>query len=481
MIPTQLYVAIKFLHAVVRIDLTVFLSCLQRYALFLQPAHKLIIKMRKTLLLAALIMAGNLGFSQNTKVNFVEYDLPNGLHVILSEDHSSPIVAVSVMYHVGSKNEKLDRTGFAHFFEHLLFEGSENIARGEFDDYVENAGGILNANTSQDRTFYFELLPSNQMELALWLESERMLHARVDQVGIETQREVVKEERRQRYENQPYGTWMEEMMKLAYAGNQYAWTPIGSMEHLNAAAEEDYINFYKTYYVPNNATLTIVGDLNTASAKRLISKYFKGIPKGKATIKRPSNEYQPLKQEIRKVVSDNVQLEAVFLGYKLPSKMSPDYYAASMVSNILSTGKSARLKKHLVDEKEVALQAFSMTLPMEYPGLSIVAGFANFGKTASELEEAMNYEIQKLHLIEITEKEYEKLMNQLENRFVNAISNNQGIAEQLSTNHSYYKNANLINTEFEKYKRVSRKDIMEAARKYFAPENRVVLHYVPNN
>ncbi|MEM9024658.1 MAG: pitrilysin family protein, partial [Bacteroidota bacterium] len=210
------------------------------------------------------------GLHAQHKIEFQEYDLDNGLHVILHEDHATPIVAVTVMYHVGSKNEDPERTGMAHFFEHLLFEGSENIGRGEFDSYVENAGGTLNANTTNDRTFYFEVLPSNQLELGLWLESERMLHAKVEKVGIETQREVVKEEKRQRVDNQPYGTILEETMKRAFKVHPYRWTTIGSMEHLNAASEADFVAFYKTFYVPENAVLSIAGDINPKQAKKLI-------------------------------------------------------------------------------------------------------------------------------------------------------------------------------------------------------------------
>ena len=190
------------------------------------------------------IAFSSLACAQN-KIDFEEYDLDNGLHVILHEDHSTPIAAVTVLYHVGSKNEDPERTGFAHFFEHLLFEGSENIGRGEFDSYVTNAGGALNANTSQDRTFYYELLPSNQMELGLWLESERMLHANIQNIGVETQREVVKEEKRQRVDNQPYGSWLENMMKRLYTEHPYNWVPIGSMDHLNAAQLDEFMNFYK--------------------------------------------------------------------------------------------------------------------------------------------------------------------------------------------------------------------------------------------
>src|ERR1700761_6447819 len=210
-------------------------------------------------------------------INFTEYNLPNGLHVILQEDHSTPIVAVSVMYHVGSKNEDPQRTGFAHFFEHLLFEGSENIKRGEYMKFIQNAGGQLNANTTQDRTFYFEVLPSNQLELGLWMESERMLHAKIDTVGVETQRKVVKEEKKQRYDNTPYGQLINVIYENAYTKYPYRWSPIGKEQYIDKATLAEFMNFYKTFYVPNNAVLVISGDINADQAKTLISKYYGSI------------------------------------------------------------------------------------------------------------------------------------------------------------------------------------------------------------
>ena len=231
------------------------------------------------LLASTFLLSAN---AQERKIDFVEYDLDNGMHVILHEDNTTPIVAVSVMYHVGSKNENPDRTGFAHFFEHLLFEGSQNIERGEYDEYVERNGGTLNANTSQDRTYYYEIFSSNNLELGLWLESERLLHAKVEQIGIETQREVVKEEKRQRVDNQPYGSFMEEAFDRLFEKHPYKWTPIGYMKDLDAAQEEDYINFYQTFYVPSNATLSIAGDIDIEEAKKMIDKYFGSIPKGQA-------------------------------------------------------------------------------------------------------------------------------------------------------------------------------------------------------
>ena len=261
--------------------------------------------------------------AQMNQIQYVEYDLDNGLHVILHEDHTTPNVVISVMYHVGSKNENPERTGFAHFFEHLLFEGSEHVKRGEFDDYISRAGGTNNANTTNDRTYYYDLLPSNHLATGIWLESERMLHARVEKVGIETQRQVVKEERRQRVDNRPYGTVLEESMKRAFTVHPYRWPVIGAMAHLDAATDDDYVNFYKDFYVPNNAVLSIAGDINIAETKALIAKYFGPIPKGTKEVYRPNIVEPPLAGEIRDTIYDNIQLPAVVHTYRIPAQGRP--------------------------------------------------------------------------------------------------------------------------------------------------------------
>ena len=418
--------------------------------------------------------------AQSTKIKFEEFDLDNGLHVILHEDHSVPIVAVTVLYHVGSKNENPNRTGFAHFFEHLLFEGSENINRGEFGDYIQNAGGMMNANTTQDRTFYYEVLPSNELELGLWLESERMLHAKVDEKGVETQRKVVKEERRQRVDNRPYGTLMEETFKRAYSEHPYQWSVIGSMDHLDAAKEADYIQFYKDFYIPNNATLSIAGDFNSKQAKTWIKKYFSTIPKGKEPY-RPNIVEPPLKGEVRDVVYDNVQLPLVVQSYRIPKQGTEDYYAVKMLSTLLSGGKSSRLNKSLVDDQELAISSGSFSRSMEDPGLATSYAIANMGIDQENLEKAMEKEFEKVRTELISEKEFQKLKNQVENNFVTRNSRIRGIAESLANYHTYFGDANLINNELERYLKVTREDILRVAKKYFNKENRVVLHYLPKS
>lgn len=417
--------------------------------------------------------------SAQNKIEYVEYDLPNGLHVILHQNNTTPIVAVSIMYHVGSKNEDPERTGFAHFFEHLLFEGSKNIKRGEFDQYVEKAGGQLNANTSWDRTFYYEVLPSNQLELALWLESERLLHAKVETKGIETQREVVKEERRQRVDNQPYGSVLEESFKRLYTKHPYRWPIIGSMDHLNAAKEEEFIEFYKTFYVPNNAVLSIAGDIDIEETKGMIDKYFSEIPKGTKEIPRNKIVEPELKEEVRDIVYDNIQLPAVIQAYRIPAQGTPDYYAVDMLATLLSRGESSRMFKSVKDEQQKALFVGTFPINLEEPGATLAFGVANMGVELKDLEAAMDAEYKKVQDELISEKEFQKLRNQFENDYVSGNASMVGIAENLANYHMYYGDANLINTELERYMKVTREDIQRVAKKYFTKNNRVVLHYLP--
>jgi predicted Zn-dependent peptidase len=417
--------------------------------------------------------------AQLNPVKFERYTLSNGLKVILHEEHSTPIVVVSVLYHVGSKNENPERTGFAHFFEHLLFEGSTNVGRGEFDKYLSGAGGVNNANTSQDRTYYYEILPSNQLPLALWLESERMLQAKVETKGIETQRLVVKEERRQRIDNQPYGRFLEEMAVRLFKQHPYRWTPIGSMEHLDNATESDYVNFYKDFYVPNNAVLTIAGDINPAQIKPMIEKYFATIPKGVRPIYRPTIVEPALGTEVRDTIFDKVQLPGVFMAYRTPAQTDPDFYALQMLNRLLSGGQSSRMYKALVDEKQLAVAAQSVSLPLEQPGASIILGIAGLGIAPAKVEEALNTEIEKVKTELVPEIEFQKLRNQLEAELVDDNSTLEGIAENLANFETYYGDATLINTNINRYLKVTREDLQRVAKKYLDKNNRVVLYWLP--
>jgi len=434
-------------------------------------------KLGSFLLVSLFLMTGTLAKSQTIK--FEKYTLPNGLKIILHEDHSAPVVAVTALYHVGSKNEDTARTGFAHFFEHLLFEGSENIKRGEFDKYVTNAGGALNANTSQDRTFYYELLPSNQVDLGLWLESERMMHAKIEQIGVNTQREVVKEEKRQRMDNRPYGSFLTEMLKRAYKVHPYQWSPIGSMDHLNAAKLEEFIQFYKTYYVPNNCVLSIAGDINIPELKKKIEAYFGPIAKGSFPINRPSIKEPPLGGEVRDNIYDNIQLPAIFHAYRAPKQGGEEYYAFNVLSTILSGGASSRMNKTLVDSKQLAVAAQSVPFFNEDDGLFIALTIANMGVKVETLEASMDSVVNELKTGLVGEREFQKVKNQITTDLVDSKATMAGIAESLANNEVYFGDANLINTELEKYNKVTREDVLKVAKKYLNKENRVVLHYLP--
>jgi len=432
-------------------------------------------RLRPLLFLAAVPLLA----TAQVNIKFEEYTLPNGLHVILHEDHSSPIVSQVVAYHVGSKNERPDRTGFAHFFEHLMFEGSPNIPRGEFQKIVQNAGGNLNAGTIFDNTVYFISLPSNQLELAMWLESERMLQLKIDSVGVETQRGVVKEERKQRLENQPYGSFLEQMMSHAFKVHPYRWTPIGSAQYIDRASLDEFLQFYKSFYVPNNACLATAGDINVGKTKELVQKYYGGIPRGVGEIYRPTEVEPPQTVEVRDSVPDNIQLPAVIMAYHMPAQGTKDYYALSMLTTLLSEGESSRLTKRLVDKDKLAVQVQSIPLPLENPSLFIALAIAGFGKTPAEVEKAIQEEIGRVQTDLITDTEFTKIRNQRETGFIEKNSTVQGKAMQLADYHLFFGDANLINTEIAKFTEVTREDLRRVARQYLKNENRTVLYYVP--
>jgi len=417
--------------------------------------------------------------AQEGRIKFIEYDLPSGLHVILHQDNTTPIVAVTILYHVGSKNEQTGRTGFAHFFEHLMFEGSDNIDRGQYFKICQNAGGELNANTTQDRTLYYELLPSNQLELGLWLESERLLHLRIDSIGVETQRGVVKEERKQRYDNTPYGTIIEETMSHAYKLHPYRYTPIGDPKDINQASLQEFIDFHSMYYVPNNATLSIAGDIDIENAKKLIEKYYGDIPRGTKPIMRIA-PVEPIKTaEVRDSVYDNIQLPAVIMAYHMPAQGTEDSYALSMLTTLLSDGESSRMSKSIVDKQQKALQVMAFPFALEDPGLFLIFGLVNMGVTLPDLESAIESEIDRVKTEEISALEFKKLQNKTETDFVTGNSTMEGIAENLANYHVYLGNSNLINTEIERYMKVTPADLKRVANKYLNKENRVVLYYLP--
>jgi len=416
---------------------------------------------------------------QGIRIDFTEYTLDNGLHVILHQDNSTPNVVVNIMYHVGAKNENPERTGFAHFFEHLMFEGSENIGRGEFAEIVEKAGGTLNAGTSFDYTLYYVMLPSNQLELGLWLESERLLHPRIDSIGIATQKSVVTEEMKQTRDNQPYGRLMHETLKRAYSVHPYRSDIIGKDEHIRTATEEDIKNFHDMFYVPNNAVLVVSGDIEIGKTKELVANYFADIPRGRQPIYRP-NVVEPRRTvEVRDTVYDNIQLPAIIHAYPLPAQGTKDYYAMEMLSTLLSGGQSSRMYRKLVDQDQTALAIQAIPLGLEDPGLKIVFGLPNMGVDPEVLEQGIIAELERVKSELISEQELQKLKNQFENRLVNSNTTIASRATSLANYHTFFGDAGRINTERNNYLAVTREDIRRVAQEYMKEEYRVVLYYMP--
>ncbi|MEC5395497.1 M16 family metallopeptidase [Bergeyella sp. RCAD1439] len=432
----------------------------------------------------SLAAAAFLGAALNAQqIQFEEYKLPNGLHVILHQDNTAPVVTTGVMYHVGSKDEQVGKTGFAHFFEHLLFEGTPNIARGEWFKIVSAHGGSNNANTTTDRTYYYETFPSNNLELGLWMESDRLLQPVINQVGVDTQKEVVKEEKRQRLDNQPYGRFMygEALSPHVFSKHPYRWSVIGSFEDLSSAKLEDFQHFSKTFYVPNNAVLVVAGDFQTAEAKKLIDKYFGIIPKG-AEVKKNFPKEEPITSAKRVTEYDaNIQVPLLAINFRTPDNKSKDAFALDMLSDYLTGGKSSVLYKKYVDQKKEALQIFAFNRQMEDYGIYTI-GILPQGKVAfDQLEKDIQSDIQKVQNELISEEEYQKLLNTFENRFVQQRSGVQSIAHALADAYMLQGDTNKINTELQMYQSVSREDIRNVARKYLGENQRVIVHYLPES
>ena len=434
--------------------------------------------MRKRFL--SIAMAASFAMLFNAQqIKFEEYDLPNGLHVILHQDNSAPVVTTSVMYHVGAKDEAAGRTGFAHFFEHLLFEGTKNIKRGEWFKIVSSNGGSNNANTSPDRTYYYETFPSNNEQLGLWMEAERLRHPVINQIGVDTQREVVKEEKRLRMDNQPYGGLFNAILTTLFKKHPYKGTVIGSMEDLNSAKLEEFNAFFKKYYIPNNATLVVAGDIKPEQTKKWINEYFGSIPKG-TPITRNFPKETPITQEFEETVYDaNIQIPAYIFAYRTPAVKERDAYILEMLGSYLSRGKSSVLYKKLVDneKKALAVEAFNLGLVDH----SIFAFFAiPMGNTSKDvLKKDIDAEIKKLQTDLISEEDYQKLQNQVENNFVNANSSVEGIANTLADSYLLKGNTNLINEEINIYRSITREDLRNAAKKYLNSNQRAIINYLP--
>ena len=417
-------------------------------------------------------------WSTAQSISFEQYTLPNGLDVILHQDNTAPVVAVGVMYHVGAKDETPDRTGFAHFFEHLLFEGTQNIERGKWFSIVSENGGANNANTTDDRTYYYEVFPSNNLELGLWMESERMLHPVINQIGVDTQNEVVKEEKRMRVDNQPYGRIFEHVKKNLFQKHPYRWTTIGSMDHLDAATLDEFLAFNQKYYVPNNATLVVAGNFDPKQARRWIQDYFGPIAKGKEII-RNSVEELPITKTIHAQAYDaNIQLPAVVIAYRTPAASSRDARVLDLISTYLSDGQSSKLYKKMVDEKKMALQVGAFNVGQEDYSMYLVFAIPQGEHKLEDLLAEMDSEIEKIQKELISDRDFQKLQNKQENAYVQSNASVEGITASLATYHTLYGDAGLINTEIDIYRSITRQEIQAIAQKYLNPNQRLVLEYL---
>jgi zinc protease len=435
--------------------------------------------MKKIVLSLAVAFVTATGLAQEVK--YTEYDLDNGLHVILHQENGAPVVTTGVMYQVGAKDEEPGRTGFAHFFEHLLFEGTENIERGKWFDIVSANGGSNNANTTQDRTYYYETFPSNNLEMGLWMESERMLHPKIEQIGVDTQNEVVKEEKRQRIDNAPYGAiiYRTGIDKHLFKKHPYGQSVIGSMEDLNNAKLSEFIEFNDKYYNPNNATLVVAGDIDIDDTKKMIEDYF-GPIKNKA----PRNERKVIVEDpitetrFATEYDSNIQIPVKIFSYITPKSTDRDAYVIDYISAVLTGGASSRMQKRMVDEEQIALQVLAFGQSNQDYGTYTMGALSKGDVALSKLAEVMDEEIVKLQTELISEREYQKLQNNFEAQYVSSNSRVEGIAASLARYNMLLGDTSLINKELDIYRGITREDIKRVANAYLKPNQRLELDYL---
>ncbi len=412
-------------------------------------------------------------------VNFKQVTLKNGLRVILIEDHSAPTYAISMTYDVGSRNEVKGRTGFAHLFEHMMFQGSQNVGKGEHMALVQENGGTMNGSTNQDRTNYFEALPSNQLELGLFLESDRMRSLAVNQANLENQRNTVQEERRLRVDNQPYGLSSELMEETAYDNFAYKHSVIGSMDDLNAATLDDVKQFFATYYAPNNAVMALVGDFKTDEALKLVKKYFEDIP-SHAIPPYPDMTEPPHKAERRQTLEDKfAPMPRISIAYVTVPGNTPDYYALDMLFDVLGSGESSRLYQALVKDKQLALSVMARMGGNRGPGLASIMATPRPGVDPADLEKAIYDEIEKIKNEAPSDAELQKVRMRMRSQRAFQLQSTLGRANMLGVLAVYYKDAGLINTEEAQYDKVTRQDLQRVAKTYLEANRRTVITTLP--
>jgi zinc protease len=412
------------------------------------------------------------------------FELGNGLRVVLSEDHTAPIVAVNLWYHVGSANEREGRTGFAHLFEHMLFQGSGNVQANEHFELIQRAGGTLNGSTWLERTNYYETLPSHQLALALWLEADRMgrLLPAMTQEKLDTQRDVVKNERRWSVDNQPYGTWWERLPALAFPPEHpFHHSLIGSFEDLSAASLDDVREFFTTWYTPDNAVLTLTGDFEPIQARALIEEYFGWIPRGGTRPGLRNLELEPsFGRRLHQVVADNVSLPRVYVAMRSPVFATPEYYAASVCSAILGHGQGSRLSRSLVREQRLATEATAFTFDLSRGSDLLVVDVIGLpGIDAGALEHAIETELERLVTEGVTESEVSRAVALIETKLLSELEAAEKRADRLSMFATYRGDPHLLNGELDQYRAVTAVDVSRFAAERLIAANRAFLVYVP--
>jgi len=436
---------------------------------------------RIRLLCACLLALATAASAQSKlpKVEFTDTTLENGLRVLIAPDHAAPVVSISLTYNTGSRNEKQGRTGFAHLFEHMMFEGSANVGKGEHMLLVQNYGGSLNGSTNNDQTNYFEELPKNQLDMALFLESDRMKALNITQANLDNQRNAVQEERRLRVDNQPYGKSFEELESMAYDNFPYHHSVIGSMDDLNAATLDDVKDFFRIYYAPNNVVLVLVGDIDAKETLAKVKKYFGDIPRQQAPppvdMKEPDHD-----KERRKTLNDALaRLPQFHAVYNIGPGNTPDTYALQVLSSILSGGRSGRFYQHLVHDKQLALNAGAFAQARRGPGLFNIVALPRPGVKIEDLEKSLDDEIEAIKKDGVTQQEMDKVRTQFLRQAIQTRVSTLGIANQLGTATIFYNDPNLINTAYEKLTAVTAEQVKQAAQKYLVPAHRSVVITLP--
>ena len=414
------------------------------------------------------------------ELHFTTHTLSNGLQVILLENHAVPMIDLQIWYHVGSKDELPGRTGFAHLFEHLMFKGSAHVGPDEHSRIIEAVGGFYNAETTDDSTNFFETFPSNYLQRVLWLEADRMGSLNVNEANFDSERDVVKEERRVRVENQPYGYIEQDLRAAAFTVNGYHHTPIGSMEDLDKATLADVREFHDTYYKPNNATLVIVGDFDSAQALAWTKEYFEGIPASAKPIPRHDTPEPPqtAQRDVKKSYS-NTPLPAIVIGYKIPARFTPDAYPLDLAANILAGGESSRLYQTLVYKERVAVETAGFGNFLEDPSLFWAYAIMNQGHTADEGEKAILGVLNDLKTQPVDQHEFDKAKNQEIAAYVLGRDTDDEKAVALASDAVIGKDPNLVNTELDRYLKITPADIQRVAKEYFVPDHATVLVITP--